>query len=81
MMYLLDQFTDSGGQRQWSLGDVFLDGVRCFVGCEVETRVLLLFLFLHSKRAEADREDAEDAVVAGFEGWAWRELVVDDIVG
>ena len=36
LMDLMDQFADGGGQWQWSLHDVSLDGVWCFVGCKVE---------------------------------------------
>ena len=35
-MDLMDQLADGGGQWWWSLRDVFLDGIWCFVGCKVK---------------------------------------------
>ena len=79
-MNLLDQFTDGSGQWQWPFCDVFLDGIWCLVGCKVKTCVLLSLLLLDGECEKADRKDA-DAVVACLEGWAWHEVMVDNIIG
>ena len=58
---------------------MLLDGIGHFVGGELKVCIFLLLLLLDGEGAEADGEDAY-AMVAHFEGWAWGELMVDDVV-
>jgi hypothetical protein len=48
-----EELSDGGGQRWWSLGFVFSDGVLCLVAGFPEVFVFALFVLLDAEAAEA----------------------------